>query len=74
MTSSYLVGARTGRVPIRFNLFQTHRHPGNCSRQFSADLRAAELQDHAIGVLQLNASSARCYGTAGSNRAVSAFD
>jgi hypothetical protein len=40
----------------------------------SADLRAAELQDHAIGVLQLNASSPSRKGTAGADRAVRAFD
>src|SRR5882757_1458384 len=59
---------------IASHLFQTDRYPAPCSRQFSADLWAAELQDHAIGILQLNASSPSRNRTAGSDRAVSAFN
>ena len=55
-------------------MLQTYRYPADCSRHLSADLRAAELQDHAIGVLQLNASSAGRDRAAGSDRAVRAFD
>jgi hypothetical protein len=40
------------------------------SRHFSADLRATKLQNHAIGVLQLNASSASRNGPTGSDSAV----
>ena len=54
--------------------FQTYRYPAHCRRHFSADLWAAELQDHAIGILQLNASSPSRNGPAGSDRAVSAFN
>jgi hypothetical protein len=49
------------------HLFQTYRYRAHCSRQFSAGLWAAELQDHAIGILQLNASSPGRNGTAGSD-------
>jgi formate dehydrogenase subunit delta len=56
------------------HLFQTDRYPAHCSRHFSADLWTAELQDHAIGILQLNASSPCRNRTAGSDRAVSAFN
>ena len=59
---------------IASHLFQTYRYPAHCSRHFSADLWAAELQDHAIGILQLNASSPSRDRTAGSDRAVSAFN
>jgi hypothetical protein len=45
--------------------------PPTAARHFSADLWAAELQDHAIGILQLNASSPsrNRNRTAGSDRA-----
>jgi hypothetical protein len=70
-------GKRPGRAArrglIASHLFQTYRYPAHCSRHFSADLWAAELQDHAIGILQLNASSPSRNRTAGSDRAVSAF-
>src|SRR4051794_24536854 len=38
-------------------LFQTYRHAPHGRGHFSADLWTAKLQDHAIGVLQLNTSS-----------------
>src|SRR5436189_4040234 len=62
------------RFLIASHLFQTYRYPAHCSRHFSADLWAAELQDDAIGILQLNASSPSRNGTAGPDRAVSAFN
>src|SRR5258708_2916935 len=65
---------RAPRRPIASPLFKTYRYPAHCSRHFSADLWAAELQDHAIGILQLNAPSPSRNGTAGSDRAVSAFN
>src|SRR5207245_1316508 len=61
-------------ISIRSDLFQTYRYPAHCSRHFSADLWAAELQDHAIGILQLNASSPSRNRTTGSDRAESAFN
>ena len=59
---------------IAAHLFQPDRYPAHCGRHFSADLWAAELQDDAIGILQLNASSPGRNGTAGSDRAESAFN
>jgi hypothetical protein len=45
------------RALIASHPFEADRYPTHCSRHFSADLWAAELQDHAIGILQLNACS-----------------
>jgi len=59
---------------IASGLFQTYRYAAHRNRHFSADPWAAELQDHAIGILQLNASGPSYNGTAGSDRAVSAFN
>jgi hypothetical protein len=44
---------RTPRGAARFvsHLFEMDRYSADCSRHFSADLWAAELQDHAIGIL-----------------------
>ena len=58
---------------ITSHLFQTDRYPAHCSRHLSADLWAAELQDHAIGILQLNAGSPSNNCTTSSDRAVRAF-
>jgi hypothetical protein len=70
-------GKRPGRAArrglIASHLFEANRYPTHCSRHFSADLWAAELQDHAIGILQLNACSSSRNRTTGSDRAVSAF-
>lgn len=60
--------------PVTSHLFQPYRHSAHCSRQFSADLWATELQDHPIGILQLNAPSTRRNGTAGSDRIISPFN
>jgi len=49
-------GLAARRGLIASHLFQTYRYPAHCSRHLSADLWAAELQDHASGILQLNAS------------------
>jgi len=62
------------RGPIASHLFQTYGYSAHCSRHFSADLRAAKLEDHTIGILQLDASSPSRQGTAGSDRAVTAFN
>jgi hypothetical protein len=64
---------RRARGLIASHLFQTYRYPAHRGRHFSADLWAAELQDHAIGILQLNASSPCRNRTTGPDRAVSAF-
>src|SRR5215207_2402515 len=64
----------SGAGLIASHLFQTDRYAAHCSRHFSADPWAAELQDHAIGILQLNASGPSRNGTADSDRAVSAFN
>jgi hypothetical protein len=45
--------------------------PPNRSRHFSADLWATKLQNRAIGVLQLNASSASRNGTTAPIRCIS---
>jgi hypothetical protein len=69
--------SRSGRGTaglIASHLFQTYRYPAYGGRHFSADLWTAELQDHAIGILQLNASSPSRNGAASSDRAVSAFN
>ncbi|MBR1331028.1 hypothetical protein JQ556_35115 [Bradyrhizobium ottawaense] len=47
--------ADPARSLIASPLFQTHRYPAYCSRNFGANLWAAELQDHAIGISQLDA-------------------
>src|SRR4051794_28834470 len=60
--------------PIASDLFQTYRYPTDRSRHFSADLRAAELQHHAIAVLQLHSPSASRDGAAGSDGAIRALD
>src|SRR5438874_11779343 len=62
------------RFLIASHLFQTYRYPAHCSRHFSADLWAADLQDHAIGILQLNSSSPSRNRTTGSDRAESTFN
>jgi hypothetical protein len=38
--------------PDRFDLFQAYRYPADRSRHFGPDLRTAQLQDHAVAILQ----------------------
>ena len=62
------------RILSASHLFQTYRYPAHCSRHFGADPWAVELQDHAIGILQLNGSRSGYNGPASSDRAESAFN
>ena len=67
------------RVPSAQGLFNLAISAGLLRRPpppttSARDFRATELQDHAIGVLQLNAASAGRDRTARTNHVVSAFN
>src|SRR5258708_29721541 len=56
--------------PVASRLLQSDGDAGHGGRKFDPDLGAAELQDHAIGVLQLNPSGATGERATGTNGAV----
>ena len=55
-------------------LLQAYADAGHGRRKFDPDLGAAELQDHAIGVPQPNASGAAGKCATGADRTVGAFN
>lgn len=55
-------------------LFQAYRDPADSDRHFGAYLWTTQLQDHAIGILQLNSTRPDGKGTPRSDSGVPAFD
>src|SRR5258708_9632188 len=60
--------------PVASRLLQSDGDAGHGGRKFDPDLGAAELQDHAVGVLQLNARGATGERATGTDSAVGALN
>src|SRR5260370_20654413 len=60
--------------PVASRLLQSDGDAGHGGRKFNPELGAAELQDHSVGVLQLNASGATGERATGTDGAVGALN